>query len=151
MDPQTHGSAIRARLGVVPQDGALDRELTVRENLYIYGRHFGLKRAVIRKRSEELLDFAQLREKSDSPVEALSGGMRRRLTITRSLMNNPDMVLLDEPATGLGPQATSPTCPPSPAPPTAGGSTHDDDHAYPGHRPAPELDGRASSPWWNAT
>jgi len=94
MDPDTHGSVIRARLGVVPQDDALDRELTVRENLYIYGRYFKLKRAAIRERSEELLDFAQLREKADSPVEALSGGMRRRLTIARSLMNDPDMPVL---------------------------------------------------------
>jgi lipooligosaccharide transport system ATP-binding protein len=101
--PTTSAGEAAARpalLGVVPQDDALDRELTVRENLYIYCRYFGIKRTAIRERSAELLDFAQLREKADSPVEALSGGMRRRLTIARSLVNDPDMVLLDEPTTG---------------------------------------------------
>jgi lipooligosaccharide transport system ATP-binding protein len=104
-DPATEGAQIRSRLGVVPQDNNLDEELTVEENLYVYGRYHDLAKAVIRKRTEELLDFAQLVEKRDSRVEALSGGMKRRLIIARALINEPDLVILDEPTTGLDPQA----------------------------------------------
>ncbi|WP_329103166.1 ABC transporter ATP-binding protein [Micromonospora sp. NBC_01699] len=105
MDPLRDGPAIRARLGVCPQTDNLDPELTVRENLTTYARYFGIPRRVARERSVELLDFVQLTERANSKVEPLSGGMKRRLTIARALVNEPEIVLLDEPTTGLDPQA----------------------------------------------
>ncbi|MFX0595258.1 ABC transporter ATP-binding protein [Melissospora conviva] len=105
LDPRREGPAIRGQLGVCPQLDNLDPELTVRENLTTYARYFGIPRRVARRRADELLDFVQLTERADHKVEPLSGGMKRRLTIARALVNEPRMVLLDEPTTGLDPQA----------------------------------------------
>jgi lipooligosaccharide transport system ATP-binding protein len=105
IDPNEDGRSIRQRIGVVPQEDNLDLELTVAENLYIYGRYHDMKKSEINPRIDELLEFAQLTERKNSEVEPLSGGMKRRLTIARALINNPDLIILDEPTTGLDPQA----------------------------------------------
>ena len=104
-DPEKFGPQIRAHLGVIPQKDNLDEQLTVTENLYIYGRYFGLSPKFIKGKVAELLEFAQLEEKRDAKVESLSGGMKRRLTIARALVSEPDILMLDEPTTGLDPQA----------------------------------------------
>lgn len=104
-DPEQFGPQIRAHLGVVPQQDNLDLQLSVTENLYIYGRYFGLSKKFVKQKIEELLEFAQLSEKRDAKVESLSGGMKRRLTIARALVSEPEILMLDEPTTGLDPQA----------------------------------------------
>nr|WP_235861721.1 ABC transporter ATP-binding protein [Tersicoccus phoenicis] len=105
LDPERHGPEVRAHLGVVPQQDNLDEELRVRDNLLVYGRYFGLPYRYLQQKADELLEFAQLTEKAKAKVDSLSGGMKRRLTIARALINEPRIVMLDEPTTGLDPQA----------------------------------------------
>ena len=110
LDPNDHGPDIRSQLGVVPQQDSLDQELRVRDDLLAYGRYFGLPRSVSAERADALLEFAQLADRTKAKVDDLSGGTKRRLTIAGALINEPRMLLLDEPTTGLDPQARHILC-----------------------------------------
>lgn len=105
LDTRNSARKIKQRLGVVPQEANLDEELPVQENLTVYARFFNIPYSVALDRSKELLEFMELTEKRLARVSELSGGMRRRLLISRAMMNNPDLMILDEPTTGLDPQA----------------------------------------------
>jgi len=105
LDPDRYGKTIRTRLGVVPQEDIFDEDLTAVENIVVFARYFGISRKVARERAAQMLEFMQLTEKADEKIRALSGGMKRRLTIARAMVSNPEMILLDEPTTGLDPQA----------------------------------------------
>ena len=102
---QNMSRAMKARIGLVPQDNNLDPDITVRENLIVYGRYFGLRTAEVRDRVPELLSFMQLQDRTDARVHQLSGGMKRRLVIARALIAESELLILDEPTTGLDPQA----------------------------------------------
>jgi lipooligosaccharide transport system ATP-binding protein len=105
LDARTQRRAIKARLGVVPQETNLDGEVTVQENLLVQASYFGIEKQTAEARARELLEFTRLADRSDDKIPSLSGGMKRRLLVARALVNEPDMVVLDEPTTGLDPQA----------------------------------------------